>query len=397
MPWQACNHQDIRFRPALRRGAGPLVLALALATVLLLSSCSSQPANSQGFKMQVPAVPVTVAQAVQKSVPVEVTAIGNVEPYSTVNVKSQVDGQLERVYFRQGEDVSKGETLFTIDARPFQAALLQAQATLARDQALEKNATAQVDRYGKLYEAGIISKDQYDQFMTNAESYNATVRADQAAVERAQLDLSYCTIRAPNDGRTGSLLVYAGNLVKANADTPMVVINQIQPIYVTFSVPESFLPEIKQYQARGALRVEATPPNDARGPESGLLSFLDNQVDATTGTIKLKATFQNPQKRLWPGQFVNVVLNLAVQSQAVVVPSQAVQTGQKGQYLYVVKPDLKVEYRPVSVGNTVAGETVIAKGVQVGETVVTDGQLRLEPGSKVQIKNPATSAQGSSS
>ncbi len=397
MPLQACNHQDNRFRPVLHKVGGSLALGVSLAAVLLLSSCSSQPANSQGFKMQAPAVPVTVAQAVQKSVPVEVTAIGNVEPYSTVNVKSQVDGQLERVYFRQGDDVSKGETLFTIDARPFQAALLQAQANLARDQALEKNAKAQVDRYGRLYEAGIISKDQYDQFLTNADSYNATVRADQAAADKAQLDLNYCTIRAPNDGRTGSLLVYAGNLVKANADTPMVVINQIQPIYVTFSVPESFLPEIKQYQARGALRVAATPPNDARGPEWGMLSFLDNQVDATTGTIKLKATYQNPQKRLWPGQFVNVVLNLAVQSQAVVVPSQAVQTGQKGQYLYVVKPDLKVEYRPVSVGNTVAGETVIAKGVQVGETVVTDGQLRLEPGSKVQIKNSASSAQGSTS
>ncbi len=374
-----------------------MLSSLVVAGLLLLPACSSRPANSQGFKMQVPAVPVTAAQAALKSVPVEVTAIGNVEAYSTVNVKSQVDGQLERVHFRQGDDVNRGETLFTIDPRPFQTALSQAQANLARDQALQKNAKGQVDRYGKLYEAGIISKDQYDQFMTTAESYDATVRADQAAVEKANLDLGYCTISAPLDGRTGSLLVYAGNLVKANDTTAMVVINQIQPIYVTFSVPESYLPEIKQYQARGALRVEANPPNDTRGPEAGVLSFIDNQVDTTTGTIKLKATFQNPQKRLWPGQFVNVVLNLAVQSQAVVVPSQAVQTGQKGQYLYVVKSDRTVEYRPVSVGNTVAGETVIAKGVQAGETVVTDGQLRLEPGAKVQIKSSTASGEGSSS
>ncbi len=380
-----------------RRGIALILSGLGFAGLLLLPACSSRPANSQGFKMQVPAVPVTAAQASLKSVPVEVTAIGNVEAYSTVNVKSQVDGQLERVHFRQGDDVSKGETLFSIDPRPFQTALSQAQANLARDEALEKNAKGQVDRYGKLYEAGIISKDQYDQFMTTAESYDATVRADQAAVEKAKLDLSYCTISAPLDGRTGSLLVYAGNLVKANDTTAMVVINQIQPIYVTFSVPESYLPEIKQYQAHGALRVEATPPNDLRGPEAGVLAFIDNQVDTTTGTIKLKATFQNPQKRLWPGQFVNVVLNLAVQSQAVVVPSQAVQTGQKGQYLYVVKPDRTVEYRPVTVGNTVAGETVIAKGVQAGETVVTDGQLRLEPGAKVQIKSPAATGEGSSS
>ena len=385
------------FRVVPRAGIALLVVGLAFAGLLLLPACSSRPGNSQGFKMQVPAVPVTAAQASVKSVPVEVTAIGNVEAYSTVNVKSQVDGQVQRVHFQQGEDVSRGETLFTIDARPFQTALSQAQANLARDEALQKNAKAQVDRYGKLYEAGIISKDQYDQFMTTAESYDATVRADQAAVERAKLDLGYCTIGSPVDGRTGSLLVYAGNLVKANADTPMVVINQVRPIYVTFSVPESYLPEIKQYQARGALRVEATPPNDTRGPQAGVLTFLDNQVDATTGTIKLKATFQNPQKRLWPGQFVNVVLNLAVQSQAVVVPSQAVQTGQKGQYLYVVKPDRTVEYRVVSVGNTVAGETVIAKGVQAGETVVTDGQLRLEPGAKVQIKGAAASPEGSSS
>jgi multidrug efflux system membrane fusion protein len=397
MPWSARKVE--RSRPSALRGPGIAagVLGLALAAMLLLPACSSQPASSQGMKMRAAAVPITAAQAVEKSVPLLVTAIGNVEAYSTVNVKSQVEGELQRVYFKQGEDVSKGETLFSIDPRPFQAALAQAEGNLARDQALQKNAKAQSERYGKLYEQGIVSKDQYDQFMTNAESYDATVRADQAAVEKAQLDLGYCTIRAPQEGRTGSLLVYAGNLIKANADTPMLVINQIQPIYVTFSVPESYLSEIKEYQARSALRVESSPPNDTRPPEIGRLSFIDNQVDATTGTIKLKATFQNPRKRLWPGQFVNVVLNLATQSAVTVVPSQAVQTGQKGQYVYIVKPDLTVEYRPVSVGSTMAGETVIAKGVQPGETVVTDGQLRLQPGAKVQIKSTGAAAEGSSS
>jgi multidrug efflux system membrane fusion protein len=338
----------------------------------------------------VPAVPVAVATVVEKTVPVDIRVIGNVEAFSTVSVKSQVEGIVERVHFREGQDVRQGDLLFTIDSRPFEAALRQAEANLARDAALEKNAKAQADRYSKLFEAGIVSQEQYDQFRTNAESYEAAVRADKAAVERAKLDLSYCTIHSPIDGRTGALIVHEGNLVKANADTPLVVINQISPIYVNFSVPEGYLPDIRKYRAHGELGVQAIVPNVNRPPE-GLLSFLDNTVDTTTGTVKLKGKFDNRDRQLWPGQFVNVVLKLTTQPNAIVVPSQAVQTGQSGQYVFVIKPDMTAESRPVVAGSTVGGESVIEKGLQLGENVVTDGQLRLAPGSKVELKSAVSS------
>jgi multidrug efflux system membrane fusion protein len=330
-------------------------------------------------------VPVTIATVREKTVPVEVQAIGNVEAYSTVSVRAQLAGEVERVLFKEGQEVKEGDLLFTLDARPYQATLRQLEANLARDQAQLENARAQAERYTKLFQEGVVSKEQYDSFRTNADALAAMLRADQAAIEKAKVDLGYCSIQSPLEGRTGSLLVHPGNVVKAN-ETVLVVINQVTPIYVSFSVPEQNLPEIKKRMAAGNLAVGAIIPNDESNPVEGTLTFVDNTVDNTTGTIRLKGTFANTERRLWPGQFANVVLRLTSRPNAVVVPSQAVQTGQAGQYVFVIKPDLTAESRPVVSGSTVGGETVIEKGLQPGETVVTDGQLRLAPGMKVEVK-----------
>jgi len=330
-------------------------------------------------------VPVTVAKATVKNVPVQVEAIGNVEAYSNVSVRTQMAGEIERAYFTQGQDVKKGQLLFTLDPRPFQTTLNQLNATLARDQAQLANAQAQAERNERLFQAGIVSKDQYDTYRTTAQAQEATVRAGQAAIENAKVNLSYCSIYSPIDGRTGAYQVYPGNIAKVN-DTVLVVINQVHPIYVTFAVPEQYLPDVREHQARGPLVVEAHIPNYPRPPALGQLTFIDNAVDIPTGTIKMRATFQNSDNRLWPGQFINVVMRLSVQHNATVVPSQAVQTGQTGKYVFVVKPDFTADFRPVSAGETVEGETVINKGVAPGDTVVTDGQLLLAPGSKVEIK-----------
>lgn len=365
-------------------------LAALLAVIAVLPACSSKDANGQNPQsaaqaMMAQAVPVTVAPVVQKSVPVQVTAIGNGEAYTTVTVKSQVDGIIQEVHFQEGQDVAKGQVLFSIDPRPFQATLQQFQANLARDQAQLQNAQAQLQRNEQLFEQGIISKDQYDTFQTNAAALSATVRADQAAIENAKIQLGYCTIRSPIEGRTGNLMAHAGNLVKNN-DATLVTINQISPIYIDFSVPEQYLPEIKREQARRPLRVQAAVPQENGRPETGSLSFINNTVDTATGTILLKGTFQNPQKRLWPGQFVNVVVVLSSQPNAIVVPSQAVQTGQQGHYVFVVKQGNTVGLQPVQPGTTLNGETVINQGLRAGQTVVTDGQLRLFPGAKIEVK-----------
>lgn len=349
----------------------------------LLAGCSG--GRPEPGALMPSAVPVTAATVVQKTIPVEVRAIGNVEAYSTVSVKAQVAGEVERVFFKEGQDVKSGDLLFTLDPRPYQATLQQLEANLARDQAQLENARAQAERYTKLFEAGIVSKEQYDQFQSGADALAASVRADKAAIERAKVDLDYCSIRSPIGGRTGGLLVHPGNVVKAN-ETNLVVINQIRPIYVAFSVPEQFLADIRRYMAVGPLKVEAIIPNDEARPTQGVLTFVDNAVDSTTGTVKLKATFDNPDQRLWPGQFVNVVLRLTSRPNAAVVPSQAVQTGQAGPYVFVINSGLIAEARPVVAGSTVGKETVIEKGLEPGETVVTDGQLRLAPGSKVELK-----------
>lgn len=367
--------------------------ALAIALTLFSIACAEKkPGNAPALSLMNQPVPVTVAEAAERSVPVQATAIGNVEAYSTVTIKSLVDGEIQRAYFTQGQDVHKGDLLFSIDSRPFKATLQQAEANLARDEAQAKNARQQLQRYSQLEKSGIISADQYDQFQTNSTALEASVRADQAAVEQSKIQLGYCSIYSPLEGRTGSLLVYPGNLVKTN-DTSLVVINQVSPTYVDFSVPEQYLGQIKSYQTHGRLQVLAEIPNNGGKPSVGWLTFINNTVDSTTGTIMLKATFPNEDRRLWPGQFVNVTLDLTVQPRATVVPAQAVQTGQEGKYIYVVKPDLTTEVRPVEVGNSVNGVTVIEKGIKPGETVVTNGQLRLYPGAKVSIKNASASAQ----
>ncbi|MCC6347740.1 MAG: efflux RND transporter periplasmic adaptor subunit [Nitrospirales bacterium] len=354
-----------------------------LPLLLLVAACSPD----KKAKQEKPrAVPVVAATAVQKEMPVQINAIGNVEAYSTVSVRAQVGGQLSRIFFKEGEDVNKGDPLFTIDPRPFEASFRQAEAALAKDAAQRENARKDAQRYEELVKKGYVARSQYEQFRTAAEALDAVVEADTAAVESARLQLSYCFLRAPVSGRTGRLLVYQGNLIKANDDNAMVVINQIQPINVAFSVPEQQLPEIKEYSAGRKLRVDAVIAQDALHPVTGELTFIDNAVDTTTGTIRLKATFRNREKRLWPGQFVNVVLRLTVQPDAVVVPTPAVLTGQQGQYIFVIKSDSTVESRPVEVSRTLGSETVIGRGVRPGERVVTDGQSRLVPGATVEVK-----------
>ena len=357
-------------------------LILFAFLVFLLTACSKEK-KEQSVKI---AVPVTVESVIQKAVPVQIHAIGNVEAYSSVSIKSRVSGELTRVYFREGQDMNKGDMLFTIDSAPFKTALESAQANLVKDTALAKKAEEDVRRYTELYRDELVSRSQYEQIFSTAEALKATVEGDKAAVENARLQLNYCSISAPISGRTGSLLVNEGNLIKANDDKPMVVINKIQPVYVSFSVPENNLQEIKKYMASGKLNVEASVSKEDKRPEKGVLTFVDNTVDTATGTIRLKAAFDNKGRALWPGQFVNVQITLATIHDAVVVPSQAVQTGQQGQFVFVIKADT-AELRPVNAGITHEDMTVIEKGLAPGEQVVTDGQMLLMPGAKVEIKN----------
>jgi multidrug efflux system membrane fusion protein len=357
-------------------------LGCLLSASLALSACARRAAPPPPE-----AVPVTAARVERRDLPVEMTAIGHVEAYSTVSIKSQVNGTLIAVGFKEGQDVRKGDLLFRIDPRPFDAALAQARANLARDRAQAQNAAAEIDRYKGLVEKDFVTREQYDQVKANAEALASTVKASEAAVENAALQLSWCTITAPIDGRTGGLLVHEGNLVKANDDKPLVVINQLKPVFVTFSTPEASLADL---QRQRELEVKAAAPGNA-APKSGRLTFIDNAVDPTTGTITSKATFPNVDETLWPGEFVNVTVVLRTESGAVVVPSPAVQTGQNGSYVYVIKPDETVESRTVAVERTQGTLTVVAKGLAPGEQVVTDGQLRLAPGARVEIKKPSES------
>jgi membrane fusion protein, multidrug efflux system len=350
-------------------------------TLLFATGCDrtkAAPAPSAG-------VPVLAAVAEQKDVPVQVRAIGAVEAYSTVSVKTQITGELTGVYFKEGDDVKQGQLLFSLDKRPFEADLKRQEGNLARDQAQAANARAQQRRYESLVKAGVVSSQDYDQYATAASALDAAVEADKAAVENARVQLLYCSIYSPINGRTGNLIVHRGNMIKANDNPPLVNINQVQPIYVTFTVPEQYLAEIKQLSGKGRLKVQAIVPNDT-GAVQGTLSFLDNSVDQTTGTIKLKGEFPNGDRRLWPGQFVDALLTLRVQPKAIVVPSQAIQNGQQGQFVFVIKKDSTVESRPVSTIAGQEGQVIVQQGLTPGEQVVTDGQLRLLPGSKVQIK-----------
>jgi multidrug efflux system membrane fusion protein len=374
-----------------------------------------------------PPTPVTIAQAEARNIPIQVRQIGSVEPVAVIAVKAQISGELKQVFFKEGQEVKKGEKLFEIDPRPYQQALDQAQAALqkdlalvsqaeanlARDRAQAANAKEQAQRYAGLAAEGVISKDQNDSYQTTSEvqveavkadeaalnSAKASIASDNAAIETAKLNLSYCYIVSPIDGRAGSLLLQAGNLVKANDTTALVNINQLQPVYVTFSAPEQMLPEIRRYDAGNALMVSATGVADGSNraiSATGRLSFIDNAVDNTTGTIKLKATFPNSDHTLWPGQFVTVAMTLRTLDHATVVPSEAIQSGQKGQFAFVVKADQTVETRSVTVGQTVDNQIVVETGISPGETVVTDGQLRLFPGAHVRVVPPAKAAVGAS-
>ena len=439
-----------RFRQRRRPGnCRRIAWTVLVAAAAWLAGCSSEPSASQAQAARTEVVPVTVSGAVQQAVPVQLRANGAGQAYSSVTVMSQVDGQISRVHFTEGQDVHRGDLLFTLDPRPFEATLRQAEANLARDTAQREqaeaalaqslaaekqaeanlardlaqleNAKAQDRRYKELIDDGAISRDQYDQVhtaalaaeatiqadqaaVTNAqaairaaqaavENFKAAIQADQAVVENARIQLGYTEIRSPMEGRTGNLLVHAGGTVKARDQaSSLVVINQIHPIYVAFSVPEQYLADIRKYRATGTIRVEALIPGQEDRPVPGELTFVNNTVDPSTGTIQLKATFRNSDNRLWPGQFLNVLLTLTTEPNAVVVPSQAIQTGQQGPYVFVVRPDLTAEMRSIVPGLALDGDTIVQKGLTPGEQVVTEGQIRLVPGARVDVKPSAPSA-----
>jgi multidrug efflux system membrane fusion protein len=358
------------------------VLAAALA--FLAAGCAKSDARPPR-----PSVPVTVAPVQQRSVPYEISAIGSVTPIQTVAVRSQVTGTLTHVGFQEGDEVQKGQILFQIDARPFQAALDQALANLAKDQAQLVNARQQVTRYEQLVQGNLATQEQFDQLKANADATHAAVTADSAGLVTSRLNLEYCTIRAQIGGRTGNLLIREGNLVQANGGSPLVVINQLRPIAVSFSVPQQYLDDIQRFSAGHVLNVRIKPANDSTATLTGHMSFLNNQVDTTTGTIQLKATFDNADKKLWPGEFVAVSLVLNVEKDALTIPAQAVMTGQAGTYVYVLNPDQTARTQSVTVGRASNDFVVITQGLAAGQRVVTDGQLRLVPGARVEIKTGA--------
>lgn len=366
--------------------AGVLLVAIGIALGLYFTNDSR--AREKKSAPKPAAVPVAVTPALQQSVPVRQQAIGNVEPYASVAVKARVDGQLIAVNFREGQEVRRGEVLFRIDARPFEAALRQAEANALRDAAARDQARSQAKRYQELLDKNFVSKEAYAQIATNAQVAEATAKASEAALENARLNLAYCTISSPIDGYAGKLLLQVGNLVKANDANPLVVVNQVRPIYVSFAVPEQALAEIRARMATGSLPVEVIPAGESQVLATGRLVFVDNAVDPSTGTIRLRGEFDNASKALWPGQFVNVSVRLREQPEAIVVPARALQTGPAGQYVYIVKPDMTAEMRAVTVERT-EGEQAVVKGVARDERVVTRGALRLAPGARVEIRGEA--------
>jgi len=421
--------------------------AALLLAATLSGGCSSGGSDQAQAKAPAAtnAIPVTIDTAVSKSVPVQIRAVGTVQAYASVTLKSQLDGEVARIHIVEGQEVKKGDLLFTLDQRSLEAVLhqaeanlgrdtaqlaqteavvaqamaaeKQAEANLARDMAQLENARTQLRRYKGLIVEGAISRELYDQVRTTTTALEATIQADQAAVtntgasiraaqatvenikaviradqavlENARVQLGFTGIRAPMDARAGNLLVRVGSAVKARDETAqMLVLNQIRPIYASFSIPEQYLLDVKKYLGAGSVSVQAFPRGQDGSPALGTLTFVNNTVDSTTGTIQLKATFPNQEGRLWPGQFVTVIMLLTTQPNAVVIPSQAVQTSQQGQYVYVVRSDLTVEARPITVDRTLGAETVVAQGITPGEKVVTDGQLRLVPGARVEAKAP---------
>ncbi|MDT8070112.1 MAG: efflux RND transporter periplasmic adaptor subunit [Terriglobia bacterium] len=364
------------------RSFAGLLGAAVLISLFFLSSCSTQKTEAAGNNVS-RAVPVTVAKAIRRDMPVVITAIGNVSPVQTVQVKSMVTAEVMQVHFSVGQDVKKGQLLFTLDPRSFQADLAKAEGQLAKDEAAAANARMDQKRYHSLLKEGVVAQQQYDAMDSSAAQYDAAVQADKAAVQSARVNLQYTRIYSPITGRAGDILVHAGNLIKAN-DLAMVILNQISPIYADFTVPEKNLEEVRKYMAQGSLKVVATLPETSVPLAEGRVAFIDNTVDRATGTIALKAEFGNERRTLWPGQFVNINLQLTTEKNATVVPTQAVQNGQKGPYVFVVKADKSVEARNVDLGPSDNTEIVIRKGVDAGETVVTDGQVRIVPGSKVE-------------
>jgi multidrug efflux system membrane fusion protein len=360
---------------------------LAAAAALLAGGCSRGTKPAAGG-----AAPVLVGTAFTTNLPVQINPppVGHVMPYSTVTVHSQIGGKISQVHFKEGQPVKHGDLLFTIDPRPAEAALSQAKATLLHDRAQLENAKIQFAREQKLFDQKLVSQDEFDTSKAGMDALQGTVQADEATVTNALLSLEYTKIRSPIDGITGNLLFYQGNVVKAPDDT-LVTINQVHPIYVGFAVPEQYLPQIQSEMKQRQLKVQATFENMNVPPPQGELTFINNTVDEATGTILLKATFSNEQSVLWPGQFINVELTLSELTNAVVVPSPAIQTGQNGEYVYILKPDQTVDERPVTIGITYQDKTVVLKGLAAGETVVTDGQLRLTPGAKVNVNKSETS------
>src|SRR5215469_3573279 len=372
-------------RKKLKMKINPISYAIIPLLAVALAGCNSRD-PVQAAKQPAAGAPVTVATVASRTMPVELQAIGNVESISTVTIKAQISGQLVGIHFKEGDYVRKGQLLFSIERPPFEAALRQAEGALAKDEAQALNTRLDAERYQGLGKQGVVSKQQVDAAVAASNAMPATVAADKAAVETAKINLEYTSIYSPISGRTGSIGVKVGNLVKANDVPILVTINQIEPIYVTFAIPEQQLTELKQYSAQKTLKVDAAPQGSSQH-FAGRLTFIDNAMDTTTGTIKLKATFANDQHVLWPGQFVDVKLTLKSQPNAIVIPTAALQTSQQGTYVYVVNQDMTAQPQPVKVGWTVGEETVIASGLQPGQRVVTDGQLRLTPGAKVDIKS----------
>ena len=368
-------------------------VSVIVIAALTAAGCSSESRTAVSAQAPPPGrggggnVPVTVGKVVKKTMPIDLRLIGAVEPAQTVEIRGQITGQLTSVGFKEGDDVTQGDVLFSLDRRPLEAALKQAEANLQRDVAQSANADVQAQRLSDLAQRGIVSKDQLDTSKASAAALAATIEADRAAVENARIQIQYATIAAPLTGRTGRLMVHEGSLIRANDTTPLVVINQLSPINVTFAIPEAQLAPLKRYLQQGGVGVEVAPPSDATSRSTGRVTFIDNSVDPTTGTIKVKGTFPNTNHVLWPGQFVNVVLTLSADKDAIVAPTAAIQTGQDGQYVYVVSKDQSAELRPVQVGRATGNETIVTKGLQPDEVVVTDGHLRLTPGTKVTIRN----------
>jgi len=364
------------------------ILFFPLTAVVFISGCGNkgQPLVAGGSGGRPPA-PVVVASVEQRDIPVQISAIGNVEAYQTVQIRSQVNGQIQKIFFKEGEDVREGQPLFQLDKRPFQADLEKAIGQMKHDQAQAENSRIQAERYSGLEKQGIVSHEQAEQLRAQAKADASAVEADKAAVEAARVQLHYTDIVAPINARTGALMINLGNLVKAN-DTPYLLqLNQVTPIYVTFSVPESNLDRVRQRFSSGQLKVLAYPKGQSDSPAEGRLTFIDNGVDMTTGMFKLKGTFQNKDRRLWPGEFVDVALVLSTQKNAVVVPTKAIQTGQRGEYVYVVRPDSTAESRPVKTAGAYQNLTLISEGLNTGERVIVNGQLRVAPNAKVMVQS----------